>query len=203
MPTDKEMRRHVSSTMLKTLAKGLQTSCTTLAEVLHKVLEDVSTVATKRVQTKIRVRKHRGSEECNALPQRSCNATEKSIEENKREENKREENKDTNKPVKIPKIKYAENVTMTEEEYAKLVKRHSKFVTEKAIMTLDNYKGSSGKAYKSDYRTILSWVMDKVRKEHSASNGIQPDGKREERINREGLKKLKTLIGGVLNGKTV
>lgn len=32
-------------------------------------------------------------------------------------------------------------------------------------LKFDNYKGSKGKTYKSDYRAILSWVADKVTKE--------------------------------------
>lgn len=33
------------------------------------------------------------------------------------------------------------------------------------LRLLDNYKGSSGKSYKSDYRAILNWVVDKAQKE--------------------------------------
>ena len=61
------------------------------------------------------------------------------------------------------KKKYAEFVKMTEDEYEKLVSRFGKSFTEACIETLDNYKGSKGVTYKSDYRTILNWVVERVR----------------------------------------
>lgn len=60
---------------------------------------------------------------------------------------------------------YSEYVSMTEEEYQKLLDKHGEELTKKMIETLDNYKGSSGKKYKSDYRAILNWVEGKVLKE--------------------------------------
>jgi hypothetical protein len=30
---------------------------------------------------------------------------------------------------------------------------------------MNNYKGATGKKYKSDYLAILNWVIDKVKKE--------------------------------------
>ena len=51
---------------------------------------------------------------------------------------------------------------MTNAEYQKLVSTHGKTFVDQCIKVLDNYKGSVGKKYKSDYRAILSWVIDKV-----------------------------------------
>lgn len=66
-------------------------------------------------------------------------------------------------PPKPPKKKkYAEFVSMTEEEYGKLVAEHGMIFVTACIAELDNYKGSRGKKYKSDYRAILSWVVDRV-----------------------------------------
>jgi hypothetical protein len=63
------------------------------------------------------------------------------------------------------KIKYAEFVSMTEEQYGKLIERMgSESKVKTAIEILDNYKGSKGKQYKDDYRAILSWVVDEVKK---------------------------------------
>lgn len=56
------------------------------------------------------------------------------------------------------KIKYAEFVDMTEEEHNKLVREYGEETTARMIEKLDNYKGSVGKKYKSDYRAILNWV---------------------------------------------
>ena len=60
------------------------------------------------------------------------------------------------------KIFYAENVSMSETEYQKLIEEFGIETVNKLISVLDNYKGSSGKAYKSDYRAIRLWVIDKV-----------------------------------------
>ena len=62
------------------------------------------------------------------------------------------------------KKKYAEFVSMEEREYQSLVDKYGEKATEKLIELLDNYKGSSGKTYKSDYRAILNWVVDKAQK---------------------------------------
>lgn len=48
VPTSYEMARHVPQPTCKRLAAKLQTHCTTLAEVLEKVLEDVTGVQHKR-----------------------------------------------------------------------------------------------------------------------------------------------------------
>lgn len=71
------------------------------------------------------------------------------------------------------KVHFAEFVSMTNAEYEKLVSTYGKDFADQCITSLDNYKGSSGKKYKSDYRAILSWVVDKVKqKTTSKSNGM-------------------------------
>lgn len=65
------------------------------------------------------------------------------------------------KPKKPPKKKYAESVSMREEEYAKLVETYGVAFTEKLIEELNNYKLANGKRYKEDYRAILNWVVEK------------------------------------------
>lgn len=69
------------------------------------------------------------------------------------------------------KIEYAEFVRMTEEEYEKLVKQYGKDMTVRMITVLDNYKGQNGKTYKSDYRAILNWVVDRVQEEIKKNGG--------------------------------
>lgn len=64
------------------------------------------------------------------------------------------------------KKNYAEAVTMTEEEYQKLTQQHTKTFVDKCIEILNNYKLSSGKQYKSDYHTILNWVVERVSKDY-------------------------------------
>lgn len=72
------------------------------------------------------------------------------------------------KEIKDKKI-YAEFVTLTEDEYNKLVDKHGKEVTHECIMVLDNYKGQSEKnkkKYSSDYRAILNWVVARVQEKN-------------------------------------
>jgi hypothetical protein len=67
---------------------------------------------------------------------------------------------------------FSENVSMTDEEHKKLVEVHGIDKTKKFIEVLGNYKGSSGKKYKSDYRAILSWVVEKVLKDWKESKPL-------------------------------
>ena len=95
--------------------------------------------------------------------------------QNKGKENKVKENKI--KEIKIKeKIHFAEFVSMTNAEYEKLVSTYGKDFADQCIIILDNYKGSHGKNYKSDYRAILSWVVDKANennsKKQNKKNGI-------------------------------
>ena len=82
-------------------------------------------------------------------------------------------NKKENIKEKEPKIHFAEFVTMTNAEYEKLVSTYSKEFTDQCIKVLDNYKGSSGKKYKSDYRAILTWVIDEVKKRKKQTEAKQ------------------------------
>lgn len=61
------------------------------------------------------------------------------------------------------KIHFAEFVAMTNAEHENLVSTYGEDFTNQCIEILDNYKGSSGKSYKSDYRAILNWVIDRVK----------------------------------------
>lgn len=69
------------------------------------------------------------------------------------------------------KKNYAEFVRMTEAEYQKLIEGYGEEKTKRMIQVLDNYKGSKGKTYTSDYRAILSWVADRVNEEIERKGG--------------------------------
>ncbi|MBP1312289.1 DNA-binding MarR family transcriptional regulator [Paenibacillus sp. 1182] len=73
--------------------------------------------------------------------------------------------KNDKKKDSIPKIKFAEFVKLTQQEYDKLVLAHGEDRTKRMIEILDNYKGSKGKKYASDYRAILNWVVERVEEE--------------------------------------
>lgn len=75
------------------------------------------------------------------------------------------------------KIHFAEFVSMTNAEHEKLVSTYGKDFADQCITVLDNYKGSSGKTYKNDYRAILNWVVDKVKQSYEAKPSINYDYK--------------------------
>jgi hypothetical protein len=60
------------------------------------------------------------------------------------------------------KTKHKDFVYLTDEELKLLQDKFGNDTTNKAIEKLDNYKGATGKRYKSDYRAILSWVIDSL-----------------------------------------
>lgn len=71
----------------------------------------------------------------------------------------------TEKEEKNIKKTYAEFVSMTSEEYQKLIDTHGMEAAKAMIEILDNYKGASGKKYASDYRAILKWVVDRYKED--------------------------------------
>lgn len=94
------------------------------------------------------------------------------------------------KVEKAKKYKYADYVTLTRDEYTKLCSEHSEEGAKRMIEILNNYKGSKGKKYKSDYLAILNWVVDRYNEELQ-KNGQQ--SKREipgssEQANRNGYR---------------
>ncbi len=70
---------------------------------------------------------------------------------------------DSDKKRYKDKTKYADFVSMTEDEYKKLIELHGDKNTRILIEILDNYKGANGKKYKNDYRAILNWVIDRAK----------------------------------------
>lgn len=72
-------------------------------------------------------------------------------------------------PRKKPKretVRMAEFVHLTDREYQKLCDDYGEKAAKLMIRELDLYKGSKGKAYKDDYRAILSWVVDRVKEKY-------------------------------------
>lgn len=87
----------------------------------------------------------------------------------------RKEDMARTKESKEPKVQWAENVTMTNGEHDKLLAAHGPADTARLIAILDNYKGASGKKYASDYRAILSWVVDRLQEEKRKDSAKKPD----------------------------
>jgi hypothetical protein len=90
---------------------------------------------------------------------------------NNKKENKEKKVKKDKKDI-IPKINFAEFVSMTQEEYDKLLEAHGQDKLNRIIETLDNYKGANNKKYASDYRAILTWVIKRV--EEDSTRQSQP-----------------------------
>jgi hypothetical protein len=81
--------------------------------------------------------------------------------------------KESKSKVKVNKVQYAEFVHLTSEEYEKLVNQYGQEMTARCIDILNNYKGASGKKYKSDYMATLNWVVDRAtenRRDRKPSN---------------------------------
>jgi hypothetical protein len=80
---------------------------------------------------------------------------------------------ETRTSTRTAKIKYADFVSLTNDEYASLVaKLGNEEAVRRCIDILDNYKGANGKRYKSDYRAILNWVIDRYNQEQKPKTGI-------------------------------
>lgn len=90
------------------------------------------------------------------------------------------------KTEKAKKKNYAEFVTLTDDEYKKLVDKYTEPAVIRMIEILDNYKGSKGRKYKSDYRTILNWVVDRYNEEvnKNGTQWIQTNGGRYNTVNK-------------------
>jgi len=77
---------------------------------------------------------------------------------------------------RLTKKKYKESVYLSDDELKALQEKYGNDTTEKAIEKLDNYKGSTGKRYKSDYKAILNWVIDSLTtKKGNSKKEVLPD----------------------------
>lgn len=101
-------------------------------------------------------------------PKKAVNDNDTVTDNDKRKNIKKE------KPV-VEKTAFAEFVSMTNDEHSSLVTKYGEGGTKRLIEILDNYKGSSGKTYNSDYRAILNWVVDRYTSEKAQSNNGLPD----------------------------
>lgn len=101
---------------------------------------------------KAKKKKALGLEQSAALP-----APEEEKPKKKRTKKKEEEKKEEE-----PKIHYADNVTLTEREYNKLLSGYGEKQTAEIIDKLHWHKLAKGTTYKSDYAAIHTWVLKAV-----------------------------------------
>lgn len=83
----------------------------------------------------------------------------------------------SNNEIPDKKVKFAEFVSMTRQEYQALQQKLGDERLKKYLEALDNYKGSTGKKYKSDYRTILAWIA-KEQEDSGSKGGNDENNKR-------------------------
>lgn len=110
--------------------------------------------------------KYQSSEQQNEQQVNNNRTTsEQQVNTNKKE--KKEKNVKNNiTPLISPhKVQCADFVAMTNAEKEALIAKYGEADTLRMIEILDNYKGQSGKKYKSDYRAILNWVVDRLAEE--------------------------------------
>lgn len=74
------------------------------------------------------------------------------------------------------KIDYAEAVKMTEQEYMELVSKYGEADVRGMIEKLNNHKLANGKKYVSDYRAILTWVVEAYYRNNGKNAGNIPVG---------------------------
>lgn len=111
------------------------------------------------------------------------------------------------------KEQYAPSVKITEKQHAILIYDYGHSITAEAIEKLSTYKESTGKKYKSDYHTILNWVIKEVtgkdrqtikaarqaervkRKKQQETIRLIDEGKLEKRLMPEETQKMINKIG--------
>lgn len=109
------------------------------------------------------------------LPAEVPNPLEMPVTEFEPKEAKPSKEQEAEKKTKAEKKVYADDVHLTLAEYNNLIDRlGSKQAADECIEILSNYKGANGKKYKSDYKAILNWVIDKWRERHRAEQRGQP-----------------------------
>lgn len=97
--------------------------------------------------------------------QRPSNDKQEGIRKNKKE---KEEQQPLTPSLPIPsKIKFREHVELTQAEHDSLLAKHGQEFLNRMLNSLESYKGSTGKVYKSDFHTMKDggWVIERVKKE--------------------------------------
>lgn len=92
----------------------------------------------------------------------------------KEKEKEKKESKEETKEETKEKEKFAEFVEMTKAENEKLIQDYGKEVVNESIDLLNNYKGSSGTKYKSDYHAMKNWVIKEVQKRLNNKSSSPP-----------------------------
>lgn len=104
------------------------------------------------------------------------------------------------KPTKVPKTRYRENVELTSEQYNKLMQKYGDAKFEWMLNYLEAKKGANGYTYESDYHVLLpsNWVhkayeefLEESKKYPSGSSSTTSD---EDELIQQNKKWLKEII---------
>lgn len=91
----------------------------------------------------------------------------------KRKEEKRREEKG-----KEEKRAREEFVFLSDREYENLIAEYGENDTKQMIEILNNYKGSTGKTYKSDFMAIKNWVVKRLAEDKQGAKAFGQQGKK-------------------------
>lgn len=115
-------------------------------------------------------------ENSESFPQDNPPENDANIPIRKEKESKAKETKGKEKDNKKEKTSFAEFVSLSQEEFEKLVSEYQEHGAMRMIQILNNYKGASGKKYKSDYLAILNWVVNRYKEEQAkAGKGLNQE----------------------------
>ena len=146
------------------IAYDLRSDCEVVASVVNDFdlfIFDGDFFGSNSVQERLDQRNNKSESARKSASYRweNANALQTQSEGNDKKERKGKEIKGKEK-----KIKYKDNVLLTENENQKLVSEHGKEIVEKAYEFLSSYKIEKSYSTKSDYLTIRRWVLDAVKK---------------------------------------
>jgi len=146
MPSEKEMIQQVHYKQLKSLQDKINEHSTDLQSVLNKVLEDVQGIEHKKAISRGTTKRYMEKKKAADM---SADTT-----ENRREEKRIGEKKKVKKEITHPPF-----VSLSKEELKVFIVGYGKLVTEKYIVTINDYLSSTGKKPYKDYAaTIRNWM---------------------------------------------
>jgi hypothetical protein len=146
------------------IAYDLRSDCEVVASVVNDFdlfIFDGDFFGSNSVQERLDQRNNKSESARKSASYRweNANALQTQSEGNAKKERKGKEIKGKEK-----KIKYKDNVLLTENENEKLVSEFGKDTIEKAYDFLSSYKIEKSYSTKSDYLTIRRWVLDAIKK---------------------------------------
>lgn len=133
--------------------------------------EKMITVKSDTKKTLVTIEKYEFYQ-CQDVTETTRKRHENDAETTRKRTNKNDKNdKNEKNEKKKEKNMYAEFVSMTESEYQTLLSEFGVADTNRLIEILNNYKGSKGKTYKSDYMAIRNWVVNRLQEEKQKQKG--------------------------------